>query len=403
MRLSRIPGNPDSVQVARNQIQKEKTMSHRLISVSFAILFLVGTLSGCATQQAAAPAATATEAAFEPFHDIVDMAFVKQHVTIPMADNVMLIDSRPFKPKYIQGHIPMAVSISDSQFDKMTDQLPADKNSLLIFYCGGLKCKLSHKSAMKAEKLGYTNVKVFAEGYPAWMADKANYPSVSVEWVKAQIDKGADMVLVDSRPEKAKFDKGHIPSAISIPDTYFDDHKDQLPADKDKLLVFYCGGLHCKLSHKSAAKAIDMGYTNVKVFAEGYPAWKALAGSASTASTAATAIKGGVEEGSIDHAEFRRIVTESPESVYLVDVRDADEFKKGSLKTAVNIPVDGLEEKIKTLPADKPIVFICGTGARSGEAFYMVQDVRPELKNVFYIDGEMTIKKDGSFDLKKPI
>ncbi len=51
-------------------------MSHRLISVSFAVLFLVGTLSGCATQQAAAPVATATEAAFEPFHDIVDMAFV---------------------------------------------------------------------------------------------------------------------------------------------------------------------------------------------------------------------------------------------------------------------------------------------------------------------------------------
>jgi rhodanese-related sulfurtransferase len=168
-------------------------------------------------------------------------------------------------------------------------------------------------------------------------------------------------------------------------------------------VVFYCGGLHCKLSHKSAAKAIDMGYTNVKVFAEGYPAWVAYAGKASTVSAAATAIKSGVEEGSIDHAEFHRIVTENPESIYLVDVRDADEFKKGSLKTAVNIPVDDLEEKIKTLPADRPIVFICGTGARSGESYYMVQDVRPELKNVFYVDGEMTIKKDGSFDLKKPI
>jgi rhodanese-related sulfurtransferase len=96
----------------------------------------------------------------------------------------MLIDARPYKPKYIKGHIPMAVSIPDSQFDKMTDRLPADKDALLIFYCGGLKCKLSHKSAMKAEKLGYTNVKVFAEGYPAWMSDKAHYPAVSAEWVK---------------------------------------------------------------------------------------------------------------------------------------------------------------------------------------------------------------------------
>jgi len=31
----------------------------------------------------------------------------------------------------------MAVSIPDSQFEKMTDQLPANKNALLIFYCEG--------------------------------------------------------------------------------------------------------------------------------------------------------------------------------------------------------------------------------------------------------------------------
>ncbi|HSO19310.1 MAG TPA: rhodanese-like domain-containing protein [Desulfosarcina sp.] len=382
-------------------------MLHRLFSVIFAMILIGAGLTGCATQQPAAPVAAASdqadEPAFEPFHDIVDTAFVRQHVTIPMADNVMLIDARPYKPKYIQGHIPMAVSIPDSQFDKMADKLPADKNSLLIFYCGGLKSKLSHKSAMKAEALGYTNVKVYAEGYPAWMADKANYPAVSAEWIKGQIDKDADMVLVDSRPKRAKYDKGHIPTAVSIPDTYFDDHRDQLPADKDTLLVFYCGGLHCKLSHKSAAKAIDMGYTNVKVFAEGYPAWVAYAGKASPTVAAATAIKAGAEEGSIDHAEFKRIVDGSPETLYLVDVRDADEYKKGSLKNAVNIPVDQLEGKIKTLPADKPIVFICGTGARSGEAYYMVQDVRPELKNVYYVDGEMTIKADGSFTLQKPM
>jgi len=50
---------------------------------------------------------------------------------------VMIIDSRPYKPKYVNGHIPTAVSIPDSQFDKMTDKLPQDKNTLLIFYCGG--------------------------------------------------------------------------------------------------------------------------------------------------------------------------------------------------------------------------------------------------------------------------
>ena len=315
-----------------------------------------------------------------------------------MTENVMIIDSRPKRAKYDKGHIPMAVSIPNTQFDKMTDQLPKDKNALLIFYCGGLKCKLSHKSARKAEALGYKNVKVFAQGFPAWMKVKGNYAQVSVDYMKKQIDSKADMVVVDSRPKRKKYDKGHIPTAISIPDSQFDKLKDQLPQDKSKALVFYCGGFKCKLSHKSAAKAIAMGYSNVKVFSAGYPAWKKV-----VASAAPVEVKAGPEEGSIDIAAFKKIMAQDPTGILLIDVRDADEFKTGSLKSAINIPVDNLEAKIKTLPTDKPIVFICGTGARSGESFYMVQDLRPEMKNVYYLDAEMTVHKDGSFELKKPV
>lgn len=84
-----------------------------------------------------------------------------------------------------------------------------------------------------------------------------------------------------------------------------------------------------------------------------------------------------------------------------MDVRDKDEYHKGHFKTAVNIPVDELEKKVKTLPADKPIVFVCSTGARSGESFYMVQDLRPELKKVYYLEAGCAYKKDGSFEIKK--
>ena len=86
----------------------------------------------------------------------------------------------------------------------------------------------------------------------------------------------------------------------------------------------------------------------------------------------------------------------------LIDVRDPDEFAAGHFKTAVNMPTDMLEAKIATLPSDKPIVFVCSTGARSGEAFYMLQDVRPELKEVYYLEAEMTFEKDGAYTIKKP-
>ena len=208
--------------------------------------------------------------------------------------------------------------------------------------------------------------------------------------------------MIDSRPKRKKYDKSHVPTAISIPDSQFDKLKDQLPQDKTKRLVFYCGGLKCPLSHKSAKKALDLGYINVSVFSEGYPAWKEVAG-ASTAKVAPTQIKAGKEEGSIDIGVFEKILKENPDSILLIDVRDPEEYAAGTFKTAVNIPSDKLEDEIKSLSPNKPIVFVCATGARSGEAFYMVQDIRPDLKDVYYLEAEITYNKDGSYKIVKPM
>ena len=81
---------------------------------------------------------------------------------------------------------------------------------------------MSHKAAWKAEKLGYTNVKVYTDGYPDWIKQKGNYGSVSVEFVAAQIA-GNKTMIIDSRPQKTKFDKGHLPTAINIPFSQFKD------------------------------------------------------------------------------------------------------------------------------------------------------------------------------------
>jgi rhodanese-related sulfurtransferase len=374
---------------------KKKQQNFWVIALGLILI----TAAGCAgTLQTSAPVVQTETMADWKFHDIVDIDFVKPYITIPKPDNVLLIDSRPKEAKFDKGYIPTAINIPDTGFEKMTHLLPQDKNTLLIFYCEGLECKLSHKSAKKAEALGYTNVKVYAEGYPGWMMDKEHYAEVPVDFVKTAMEGKTGMVLVDSRPREGKYDQGYIPTAINIPDTQFEKMTNLLPAKLDTLLVFYCGGFDCKLSHKSAAKAIKMGYTNVKVFAAGYPAWQEMAAKSGNASTVAqeSQIKKGPLEGAIETAAFEKIIAENPASVMLVDVRDPDEFAKGALKTAVNIPVDKLESQVKTLPSDKPIVFVCGTGARSGEAFYMLKDLRPDLKDVYYVEAEIKFGSDGS-------
>lgn len=106
-------------------------------------LALVATalLLGCATQQGQKAEEQTPQqvmmASDWKFHDIVDVAFVQQYAKVPQPDGVTIIDSRPYKPKYVTGHIPTAISIPDAQFDKFVDKLPEDKNSLLIFYCEG--------------------------------------------------------------------------------------------------------------------------------------------------------------------------------------------------------------------------------------------------------------------------
>ncbi|MBW8370027.1 MAG: rhodanese-like domain-containing protein [Thiobacillus sp.] len=337
---------------------------------------------------------------------LVDVEFVKQQVDIPPKKGVMLIDSRPVARQYDPGHIPGAISLPDSKFDEMAGSLPQDKNTLLIFYCGGPECMLSHNSAFKAEKLGYTNIRVYADGSPDWAA-RGTGQSVSGAYIKKQLDEKANFMLIDARP-KRMFDKGAIPGAVNISDSEFDRHVDKLPADKATPLIYYCGGLECVLSNKSADKARKLGYTNVKTYVEGYPEWvrlygeaaPAAAGSAAPAAKAAPGIEAGKEKGSISVASFERIMKENPDSLLLVDVRDAKEFNTGAVKGAINMPIGEVGKKVDTLPRDKPIVFLCGTGARAGEAYDTVKLLRSELQ-AYFIDAEMKFNADGTYSIKE--
>ena len=376
----------------------------------------IAPVQGQTNSPAAAPAAaSAPAAAYSPanpgpgwFNKLVDLDFVKKQAAIPKVDGVMLIDARPAARKYDLGHIPTAINIPDTQFDKLAPaMLPPDKSMLLVFYCEGYDCMLSHNSAHKAEKLGYTNVRVFAEGFPGWIAG-GNLHAVSPAHIKKLIDEKAPITLIDSRPKARKYDLGHIPGAINLPDSQFDTLAAKtLPADKNAALYFYCEGLTCVLSNDSARKAIKLGYTNVKVMPEGYPAWEKSYGAGPTAAGAAGAttapkapvIEAGKESGTISVASFERIYKEAPDSVYLVDVREPAEMATGTFKGAINIPVSTLEKNIDKLPKDKPIIFFCGAGARSGEAFDMVKLYKPEIKPVF-LDAAIKWSKDGSYTIK---
>jgi hypothetical protein len=58
----------------------------------------------------------------------------------------------------------------------------------------------------------------------------------------AKVPVPADTMIIDSRPKRPKYDKGYIPSAVSIPDSKFETMLSSLPENKESLLIFYCQG-----------------------------------------------------------------------------------------------------------------------------------------------------------------
>lgn len=369
-----------------------KTIHNLFVLLAFGIMTTLG-----------ANIVRAEEVQFDKYKNIADNAFMQAHATVPMRDDVVIVDSRPER-KYDSGYISPALNIPDRKFEKMTDMLPADKSTLLVFYCGGLKCPLSHKSAFKAEGLGYTNIKVYAAGYPDWVKN-GGIGSVSATQVKKMAGKA---VVVDSRPAR-KFEQGHVPGAISIPDRQFDKMTNLLPKAKETPLIFYCGGYKCPLSSKSAAKAMALGYTDVKTYQAGYPDWVKVYGAGETASMKKEAvaektavaqfkIETGDEPDTITFESFKNIVANHADSVYLIDVRDEAEFKTGSFPTAIHMTVDQVETGVAKLPTDKPIIFVCSTGARSGEAYDIVRMAREKMQ-IYFLDATVTHAKDGTYTL----
>ena len=68
---------------------------------------------------------------------------------------------------YKSGHIPTAIDFAKAG-DVLEKSLPADKNALVVAYCGGPKCKAYQAAAKKAKDLGYTNVKHLSAGISGW-------------------------------------------------------------------------------------------------------------------------------------------------------------------------------------------------------------------------------------------
>lgn len=102
-------------------------------------------------------------------------------------------------------------------------------------------------------------------------ATAGEYADISVTDLEKAIKDGK-VTVIDVNGSKS-FSKGRIPGAVDFAKVS-SDLKSKLPADKNALIVAYCGGPTCSAYKKGAAAAEKLGYTNIKHLSAGIAGWK---------------------------------------------------------------------------------------------------------------------------------
>jgi rhodanese-related sulfurtransferase len=85
---------------------------------------------------------------------------------------------------------------------------------------------------------------------------------------------GSTTFFLDARAP-ADYATGHIAGAFSLPADAFDEHFPQVAPmlTSDTLIIVYCDGTECELSHRCADLLRQRGYKNVRVLVNGWTVW----------------------------------------------------------------------------------------------------------------------------------
>jgi rhodanese-related sulfurtransferase len=214
-------------------------------------------------------------------------------------------------------------------------------------------------------------------------------PEISTEEL-ARILADRSATVLDARPAM-EYAISHIPGALNVApkpgvpaSLYVSDVAEigrLVQGRKATPLVLYCNGPHCGKSKRLAAELLAQGFTSVRRYQLGIPRWRAA---------------GGVCE--IELAGIRHIVANDATAV-VIDAREADDYRKGTVRGARNIPrslvLDGKDvgevKRAKDdgrLPMEDHNTRIVVLGADAAAARYVAEALaREAFHNVSYFAG----------------
>ncbi len=110
----------------------------------------------------------------------------------------------------------------------------------------------------------------------------------------------------------------------------------------------------------------------------------------------------------LQNPHFENVFDVTPQEVFenaqhltLIDVREVTEYTAdlGHIENSSLIVLHTLPEKLDSIPADKPIVFVCRSGGRSAQASSFAN--HQGLKNTYNMQGGMLMWNQLQLPIKK--
>jgi rhodanese-related sulfurtransferase len=273
---------------------------------------------------------------------------------------------------FAKRHLLLAASVPLSRLE-MRVPLLAPRRAARIVICDGGE-GLAQRAAAKLAQHGYNAVMVLAGGVDAWAAEgyeiysgvnvpsKAfgefvehhdNTPRMAAQEVKARLDAGEKVVILDSRP-LAEYRKMSIPGGIDCPGAELVYRVHDVAQAPDALIVVNCAGRTRSII--GAQSLINAGIPNrVVALKDGTMGWH-LAGfelareqnllapqptqpGLAQAQQAAARVARRFGVRTIDVATVAGFAQEMERrTLYLFDVRSPEEYAAGHLHSTVNAP-----------------------------------------------------------------
>lgn len=249
-------------------------------------------------------------------------------------------------------------------------------SGLIIFSTGLLATGCSQKISTQQPAIN--------NGYPTEQVQiKDGFRVITTERLKTLVEDGkGEFTILDVRTVQ-EFEEAHIPSAINIPEKSFaKTAEDRLP-DKKRLLVMYCSGVKCGKSTRTAKIALNMGYSNIAIYNDGFPVWEEKG----YKFVPGPNYEKKIETTKISPTDLKQLIDAGLKDVIIIDARDESEYREGHIPTAINIPASSIAAKQDSLPKDKTLVIYCNAGSRSYMAYRRLMRMEyKKLKQTLFAD-----------------